>query len=133
VWAEAADNPYAQLVDEAINAHADMNVKTPLGPPYYLYKTKDEFRDAMERAGFDGASMSYATHTIEWIVPTPDYPFEVELNAGVRTAAFLRAQSPANLAAIKSAIEDKVERYRRGDRFAIPKAATLVAVAKPVA
>src|SRR5438477_2134460 len=27
VWAEAADNPYAQLIDDAINTHADLNVK----------------------------------------------------------------------------------------------------------
>ena len=131
VWAEATDNPYAQLIDEAIKAHADLDVKLPSGPPYYLYKSKGEFQEAMERAGFDGASMSYAIHRIEWIVPTPGFPFEAELNAGVRTAGFLAAQPPEELEAIRRAIEEKVRRHARGDGFAIPKAAYVIAVTKP--
>src|SRR5438477_6243171 len=123
VWAEAADNPYAQLIDDAINAHADLSVKLPSGPRYYLYKTKKDFRQAMERAGFNGASMTHAIHRIEWIVPTPGYPFEAELNAGVRTAGFLAAQPQAKLSAIRSAIEENVKQYAKGDSFAIPKAA----------
>jgi len=130
VWAEAADNPYAQLIDDAINAHADLNVKLPSGPPYYLYKTKKHFREAMELAGFDGASMTHAIHRIEWIVPTPSYPFEAELNAGVRTAGFLAAQPADRLRAIRSAIEENVKQYAKGDYFAIPKAAYIIAVAK---
>src|SRR6266480_4293584 len=64
VWAEAAENPYAQVIDDAIQAHADLDVKLPSGPPYYLYKTKEEFRQAMERAGFDATSMTHAIHRI---------------------------------------------------------------------
>jgi ubiquinone/menaquinone biosynthesis C-methylase UbiE len=130
VWAEAADNPYAQLIDEAIYAYADLNVKLPSGPPSYLYKTKEEFQKAMERAGFDGASMTHAIHRIEWIVPAPSYPFEAELNAGVRTAGFLAAQPADRLSAIRSAIEQQVKGYAKGDGFAIVKAAYVVAVAK---
>jgi ubiquinone/menaquinone biosynthesis C-methylase UbiE len=130
VWAEATDNPYAQLIDEATKAHANLDVKLPSGPPYYLYKTKGEFQEAMERAGFDGASMSYAIHRIEWIVPTPGFPFEAELNAGVRTAGFLAAQPPEELEAIRRAIEEKVRRHAKGDGFAIPKTAYVIAVAK---
>jgi SAM-dependent methyltransferase len=130
VWAEAAENPYAQLIDDAIQAHADLDVKLPSGPPYYLYKTKEEFREAMDQAGFDGASMIHAIHRIEWIVPTPGYPFEAELNAGVRTAGFLAAQPGDRLSAIRSAIEKKVKRYAKDNAFAIPKAAYVVAVAK---
>src|SRR5437763_2641549 len=130
VWAEAADNPYAQLIDDAIDAHADLAVKLPSGPPYYLYKTKKDFRQALERAGFDGASMTHAVHRIEWIVPAPSYPFETELNAGVRTAGFLAAQPPDRLRAIRSAIEEKVKQYAKGDYYAIPKAAYIIAVTK---
>lgn len=130
VWAEAKDNPYAQLIDEAINAHANLSVKIPSGPPYYLYKTEEEFREAMKRAGFGGASMTHVIHKIEWIVPTPTYPFEAELNAGVRTAGFLKAQPPDRLRAIQLSIEQKVKKYARDNRFAIPKAAYIISVAK---
>lgn len=129
-WAEAGDNPYALLIDEALNAHADMTVTIPSGPPYYLFKTREEFRQVMERAGFDGTSLAHAVHTIEWIVPTADYPFEAELNAGVRTAAFLAAQAPERLNAIRSAIMERVRRFAKGDRFSIPKAAYVVGVTK---
>ena len=107
-----------------------MNVKIPSGPPYYLYKTKEEFREAMERAGFDGSSLMYAVHRIEWIVPTASFPFEAERNAGVRTAGFLAAQPPDRLSAIRSAIEKKVKEYAKGNRFAIPKAAYIIGLAK---
>ncbi len=130
VWAEAADNPYAQLTDDAINAYADLSVKLPSGPPYYLYKTKKDFRQAMERAGFDGTSMTHAIHRIEWIVPTPGYPFEAELSAGVRTAGFLAAQPADRLRAIQAAIEEKVKQYAKADYYAIPKAAYIIAVTK---
>ncbi|PYJ42956.1 MAG: methyltransferase type 11 [Verrucomicrobia bacterium] len=130
VWAEAAENPYAQVIDDAIQAHADLDVKLPSGPPYYLYKTKEEFRQAMERAGFDATSMTHAIRRIKWIVPTPGYPFEAELNAGVRTAGFLAAQPAARLTAIRSSIEEKVKGYAKDNAFAIPKTAYVVAVAK---
>jgi hypothetical protein len=84
----------------------------------------------MEQAGFDGASMTYTIHQIEWIVPTPSFPFEAELNAGVRTAGFLAAQTPERLNAIQLAIEEKVKAYAKGSGFALPKAANLIAVAK---
>ena len=84
----------------------------------------------MERAGFNGASMTHAIHRIEWIVPTPSYPFEAELSAGVRTAGFLAAQPPDRLSAIRSAIEKKVKEYAKGNRFAIPKAAYIIGLAK---
>jgi len=130
VWAEATDNPYAQLIDEAIKAHADLDVKLPSGPPYYLYKTKEEFREAMERTGFDGSSMTYAIQRIDWVVPTAGFPFQAELNAGVRTAGFLAAQPPEKREAIRSAVEEKVKEYAKDNGFAIPKAAYVVAVAK---
>ena len=57
VWAPPPVNPYAKIVDDALEAHADLNVKLPPGPPHYLYSGKEEFRKAMERTGFDGASM----------------------------------------------------------------------------
>ena len=59
----------------------------------------------------------------------PGFPFESELNAGVRTAGFLAAQPADRLGAIRSAIEEKVTRYAKGDRFALPKGAYIIAVA----
>jgi len=130
-WARVEENPFVKLVDDAIQAHADLNVDLPPGPPYYLFESQEEFRDALERAGFEGASMSFKVHRIEWKVPTAQFIFEAELNAGVRTAGLLARQTPATLDTIRAAIEKAVQPYARENGFAIPKAAYVVAVRKP--
>ena len=129
-WARKEENPFIKLVDDAIKAHADLDVDLPPGPPYYLFESKEEFRRALERAGFDGDSMVFKLHTIQWQVPTARYVFDAERNAGVRTAGLLARQTPEALSAIQSAIETAVRPYAKGSGFAIPKAAYVVAVSK---
>jgi len=130
IWAPPRESLYAKIIDDAIDEHADLNVDLPSGPPHYLFSGREEFRRALERAGFDGASMIFKLHTIEWNVPTARYIFDAERNAGVRTAGLLARQSPENLRAIQSGIEAAVRPYAKGDGFSIPKAAFIVAVAK---
>ncbi|MDQ2823936.1 MAG: class I SAM-dependent methyltransferase [Verrucomicrobiota bacterium] len=130
VWAPPKESPYAKIIDDAINAHANMDVDLPTGPPHYLFAGREEFRQALQRAGFDGASMVFKLHTIEWSVPTARYAFEAERNAGVRTAGLLARQTPEKLSAIQSAIESAVRSYAKGESFAIPKAAYVIAASK---
>ena len=129
-WAKISENPFVQLVDDAIQAHANVEVDLPPGPPFYLFETEEEFRKALERAGFDGASMTFKVQKIEWKVPTARFIFDAELNAGVRTAGLLARQTPEALRAIQTAIEKSVQKYATGDGFAIPKAAYIVAANK---
>jgi ubiquinone/menaquinone biosynthesis C-methylase UbiE len=129
-WAKISENPFVKLVDDAIQAHANLDVGLPTGPPHYLFETDDEFRKALERAGFDGASMIFQLHKIKWSVPTARFVFDAELNAGVRTAGLLKRQTPGALRKIESAIEKAVQPYAIGDGFAIPKAAYIIAVSK---
>jgi hypothetical protein len=65
-----------------------------------------------------------------WQVPTARFVFDAERNAGVRTAGLLARQTPEALNAIQAAIERGMRLYVRGDGFAIPKAAYVVAVRK---
>ena len=129
-WARVEENPFVKLVDDAIQAHADLNVDLPPGPPYYLFESPEEFRSALERAGFDGASMNFKVHRIEWQVPTARFIFDAELKAGVRTAGLLARQTPTALSAIQAALEKALQPYARGKGFAIPKAAYVVAAPK---
>ena len=129
-WAKISENPFVRLVDKAIQAHANLEVDLPPGPPFYLFENEDEFRNALVRAGFNGASMTFKVHKIEWKVPTAKFVFEAELNAGVRTAGLLARQTPEALRKIQSAIEDAVQPYAKGNGFAIPKAAYVVAASK---
>jgi len=129
-WAKVSENSFVKLVDDAIQAHANLNIDLPPGPPFYLFENEAEFRKAMERAGFDGSSMSFKVHQIKWQVPNATFIFEAERNAGVRTAGFLARQTPEVLAEIKAAIEKSVQQYASKDGFAIPKAAYIVAASK---
>lgn len=129
-WAKVSENPFIKLVDDAIQAHANLEVDLPLGPAYYLYESADEFRKALERAGLDGKSMSFKVHTIRWEVPTARFVFDAESKAGVRTAGLLARQTPDTLQKIQAAIEKSVQQYATKDGFAIPKAAYIVAISK---
>jgi len=130
VWAPPRQNPGAKIVNDAIEAHADLDVQLPEGPPHYLYDQKEECRTVLDRAGFDGKSMIYKTRLVEWHLPSASYFFEAERDAGVRTAGLLARQSPERLDAIRSAIENGVNRYAKGNEFVIPMAAHVVVASK---
>jgi ubiquinone/menaquinone biosynthesis C-methylase UbiE len=130
VWAPPAQSPGAKIVNDAIEAHADLNVELPEGPPRYLYEQKEECRAVLEKAGFDGHSMIYQTRSVEWHLPTAHYFFEAERDAGVRTAGLLACQSPERLNAIRAAIKNGVRRYAKGNEFVIPMAAHIVVASK---
>jgi SAM-dependent methyltransferase len=130
LWAKPEESPYSKLMNDAIEAHADMSVELPSGPPYYLFTDRTECRNALQSAGFAGDSMTFETFSVNWKVPTADFPFEAELHAGVRSAALLARQSPERLALIRSAVEKSVERYAVGEGYAIPIAAYIVVVSK---
>ena len=74
--------------------------------------------------------MSYKTRTVEWKLPDAGYLFEAERNAGVRTAGILARQSPETLEAIRSALENGIKQYARGNEFVVPMAAHVVVVSK---
>jgi SAM-dependent methyltransferase len=130
VWAGPEKNPGAKIVNDAIEAHADLDVGLPEGPPRYLYGEREECRKVLEQAGFDGNSMSYQTHTVEWHLLTASSFFEAERDAGVRTTGLLARQSPQRLVAIRTAIENEMQRHARANGFLLPMAAHVVVAMK---
>jgi SAM-dependent methyltransferase len=130
VWARPPQNPGAKIVNDAIEAHADLNVDLPEGPPHYLYGDEEECRKVLAGAGFDAASLSFRTQSVKWSLPSASFLFEAERDAGVRTAGLLARQSPDRLMRIQKAIEDGVKRYARADRFVLRFAAHVIVVAK---
>jgi len=130
VWAGPDENPGARIVNDAIEAHADLDVGLPEGPPHYLYGDRQECQKVLGQAAFDGNSMNYNTRTVEWRLPSASYFFEAERDAGVRTAGLLTRQSPERLDAIRLAIENGIRRYARGSEIVLPMAARVVVVSK---
>jgi ubiquinone/menaquinone biosynthesis C-methylase UbiE len=129
-WAGPEQNPGAKIVNDAIEAYANLDVGLPEGPPKYLYSERQECRQVLKRAGFDGPSMSYETRTVERHLPDAGYYFEVERNAGVRTAGMLARQSPETSEAIRIALENGIKQFARGNEFVLPMAAHVVVVSK---
>src|SRR5438552_11945859 len=130
VWAGPEDNPGAGIVNDAIEAHANLDVGLPEAPPHYLYGEKEECRQVLQESGFDGNSMTYETRSVEWHLASPRYFFEAERDAGVRTAGLLARQAPARLNAIRMAIESGIQRYARANEVVLPMAAHVVVVSK---
>jgi len=130
VWAGPQENPGAKILNDAIEAHGDLDVGLPEGPPRYLYGEKEECRKVLEQAGFDSNSMTYDTCIVEWHLPSASYFFEAERDAGVRTAGLLARQSPEKLEAIRIAIEDGIKQYVRGNEVVLPMAAHVVVVSR---
>ena len=130
VWAGPEKNPGAKIINDAIEAHADLDVGLPEGPPRYLYGEREECRKVLEEAGFDGTSICYETRAVEWRLPTASYFFEAERDAGVRTAGLLGRQSSEKLDKIRVAIENAMQRYARGNEFILPMTAHIVVVCK---
>ncbi len=130
VWAGPEQNPVAKIVDGTIEAHANLDFALPEGPPKYLYSEREECREVLERAGFDGNSMTYATRSVEWQLPDAGYLFNAERNAGVRTVGILARQSPEALETIRVALENGIKQFARGNRFVLPMAAHVVVVSK---
>ena len=130
VWAGPEQNPGAKIVNAAIEAHANLDVGLLEGPPKYLYGEREECRRVLKRAGFDGISMSYETRTVEWRLPHAGYYFEVERDAGVRTAGILARQSPETLEKIRVAIENEIKQYASGNEFLLPMTANVVVVGR---
>jgi ubiquinone/menaquinone biosynthesis C-methylase UbiE len=130
VWAGPEQNPVAKIVEDTIQAHANLDVALPEGPPKYLYGERDECRKTLARAGFDGHSMIYETRSIEWELPDAGYLFKAERNAGVRTAGILARQSPEALERIRVAFEKGIKRFALGNRFVLPVRAHVVVVSK---
>jgi hypothetical protein len=104
-------------------------VDVPDGPSYHVYADLDECRQALAVSGFDTGSLRMETVTVTWRVPTADFLFDAQLQAGVRTAAVLCAQPPERLERIRAAMADAVRGYADGSGFALPIAARLISAA----
>lgn len=122
VWAAPEENLAWRLVFDAIARHGD---RTPsqAPPPGGSFNQPDDCLRALTAAGF--ANTSARIVQAEWLVADAD-ALIAALSAGtVRMAAVIAAQHRSTLPAIVADIDREAERYRRGERLAVPIAAIL--------
>jgi len=130
VWAGPDKSPGARLVEDAVKAHANLDVHLPDGPDYFAYGNMHDCRRALEATGFDPNSLTFESVTVEWQLPSSSHLFEAECHAGVRTAALLAKQTPETLHEIKSQIEQSVVSYAKDNGFAVPFGAHVISVSR---
>ncbi len=130
VWASPAKSPAAKVMNEAKEKFADMNVPMPDAPPFDYFEDRQNCSSFLSQAGFDPQSLQYETKLVTWLVPTADFLFEAELNAGVRNAAFLRQQSPENLQKIKLAVEQGMQQFKMEEGYNLPFLGCIIAAEK---
>ena len=126
-WAAPAENIAWRLLFDAIREHGDPNAaKTP--PSGGNLGTVDAVLRLLREAGLADAHAEPIRH--EWLLADPR-DLVAALNHGtVRTAALIAAQPAAARSAIETAVARAAERYRRGDKFAVPIVAILASGTK---
>lgn len=130
VWAGPDASAGSRLMDEAIRAHADVNVPIPKGPDSAMLADPARCRRMLADARFDGEPATARLVKHGWHVPTAVFIFERERDAGVRTTALLARQTEETLAAIQRDVEQRMSAFAAAQGYVVPYAA-LVVCARP--
>lgn len=129
VWATPEVSIGFRIVLGAIEAHGRMDVPLPAGPPFFRFSDPDEAARSLTAAGFVQPRVEQIP--LVWRLDSTDALYDAFVHGAVRTAALLRAQTPEALAAIRRAIAEGADPYRRGKTIELPMAAVLSSATKP--
>ena len=128
VWAGPDRSPTANVMFNNIMKYADQNVNMPEAPPNYYFSDEKLTTELLLRNGFD--KVTFTDRLIEWIVPSAEYYFNTELNAGVRTGTFLRRQSPETISIIQKAVVEEMQQFYDGNGYRLKFCGCVVAATK---
>lgn len=129
VWAKPEEARGFDIVLRAIEAHGDLNVLIPPGPPFFRFSEPDECRRVLTEAGFTAPDVVQVPQV--WKFASTDMVFNAFYDGTPRTGATLRAQSEEALDAIRPAIEQAASAFERGGVIEIPMPAVLASATKP--
>ena len=123
VWATPDISVGFGIVLKAIETHGRMDVPLPAGPPFFRFSDAAEAARSMTAAGF--VEPRVETVPLVWRLASGGALCDAFLQGAVRTAALLRAQTPAAMAKIRRAIAEGAEQYKKGGGIELPMAAVL--------
>jgi SAM-dependent methyltransferase len=129
VWAAPERAVAFGLALRAIEEVGNPSVSLPEGPPFFRFSDAAETTRALESIGF--TDVDARELPLVWRLRSADEVFEALSRGGVRTAAVLRAQTPAALEAIRATVRRGVESYAVEGGFAVPMPAVLASCRKP--
>jgi SAM-dependent methyltransferase len=128
VWAAPERAVAFGIALRAIETFGNRDVPLPEGPPFFRFSDAAETRRTLGSIGF--TSVEIRELPLTWRPASADAVFEALSRGGVRTAAVLRAQTPAALAAIREAVRRGVEAYAGDDGLEVPMPAMLASATK---
>jgi SAM-dependent methyltransferase len=128
VWAGPERSPAASVMFNNIMKHADQNVNMPEAPPSYYFSDEKLTTELLWKHGFD--DISFHDHIVEWTVPSAEYLFETELNAGVRTSSFLKRQTAETLSKIRHDVVKGMKKFYDGAEYKLQFCGCIVSGAK---
>lgn len=124
VWAKPDRALGLGILINAVQAHGDMNVPLPAGPPFFRFSEPQECIDTLGRVGFAQARVVEVPQV--WTLASPTTLFDAISQSTVRFGALLRAQAPDALIRIRAAVESAAKAYRRpSGEIEIPMPAVL--------
>jgi SAM-dependent methyltransferase len=118
VWGPPEQAVGFGIVVRAIEQYGVPGIGLPEGPPFFQFSDAALCRRTLTAAGFTGVAV--ATVPLVWDVRSADDVIAAMSDGGVRTAAVLRAQTPAALEQIHAAVRRGVEAYRTTDGCRLP-------------
>jgi ubiquinone/menaquinone biosynthesis C-methylase UbiE len=128
VWANPNQTVGFDIVLRAVQAHGNLDVPLPPGPPFFRFSDPGECEHVLYEAGFETPIVVQLP--LVWRLNSPDTVFEALYEGTVRTAGLLRAQTPDALNEIRTAITNAARAYQRGDILELPMPAILASAVK---
>ncbi len=128
VWCKPEEAVGFRIVLDAVQAHGQMNVSLPPGPPFFRFSEPGECVQALLKVGFAMPKVVQIPQI--WRLPSQDALFNAMQGATVRTSGMLRAQSAEALEAIGKSIREAATAYQKGEGTELPMPAVLASAKK---
>jgi SAM-dependent methyltransferase len=109
VWAGPEKAVGFGIIMRAVEKHGSMNVGLPPGPPFFRFSDAAQCSQALAAAGFKSVAVDEVPQT--WHFTSVSAFFDGISASTVRTGALLRAQSPKDLANIRTDVTREANRY----------------------
>jgi SAM-dependent methyltransferase len=117
------------LIQGAIQAHGTIDVGLPPAPPFFRFANIEECQKTLSAAGFGAPASSIIPLT--WHGNSPGDLLELFYKSAVRMPMVLERQTSEARERIHKAVLESAERFRAGDRLAVPSPAFMVTAVKP--
>ena len=128
-WCGPEESPYFSLLLGAMQAHGDMTVPLPTGPPMFRFSRVEEAKKVLVAAGFAEPNAQVLPITSKWTKAAE--VMGVFFSGTVRMGTLLRAQTADALEKIDREMREKALEFKSGEEYRIPIPALMGSAHKP--